>query len=430
MHTPETEAQIYDILRHAKAHSESVKVIGANNSPNDIAVTDGHVISLSRFNRIISIDKATHCATVEAGMTLNDLNTRLGEAGLALQNLGSISAQTIGGLISAGSHGTGITHGILATTVKGLEIILADCSKVRCDETQNTALFKAALCAMGALGIIFTVTIQCEPLFCLEAAQYPLPLQTVLNDVEKIINGAEFSRFWWFPHTQHCVVWQANKSASTVVEPPTTRNKLTAIKDKLIGYYALEFLYFLSLQNDHMIPYINRLYRRIQFNKSSAQRDLSYKVFNFDCLFHQYVCEWAIPISKLSVGLQRLQDLIEAKNFKVHLPVEVRFTKGDDIWMSPAYGRDTAWIGVIVYKPYDREAEYQNFFDHFQRIMTELDGRPHWAKLYSNLTPAPQFFEQAYPKYKDFRKLQKEVDPKNIFSNSYLQRIFSDSHDK
>lgn len=36
MHTPETEAQIYDILRHAKAHSESVKVVGRNHSPNDV----------------------------------------------------------------------------------------------------------------------------------------------------------------------------------------------------------------------------------------------------------------------------------------------------------------------------------------------------------------------------------------------------------
>lgn len=40
--------------------------------------------------------------------------------------------------------------------------------------------------------------------------------------------------------------------------------------------------------------------------------------------------------------------------------------------MSPAYGRDTAWIGVIAYKPYDKPVEYQNFFDHFQRIMIEL----------------------------------------------------------
>jgi len=315
-HVPETEEQIHEVLRHAKAHGECVKIIGSSFSPNDIAVTDGHVIQLSRFNRILSIDRNTQRVTVEAGITLEDLNLRLGQVGLALQNLPSTLGATIGGLLAAGSHATGIQYGILATFVTELEIILADTTKVRCNENENHDLFKASLCSLGAIGIVFTVTLQCTTAFCLEAVQYPIPLQTVLNDVEKIIHGAEFSRFWWFPHTQHCIVWQANKSDQITIEPPTTRQKLSVIKDKLVGYYSLEFAYWVAHKsNDHMVPYINKLYRRILYNRSTAQRDLSYKVFTFDCLFKQYVNEWAIPIDKLPTALKKLEEIIEAKKF-------------------------------------------------------------------------------------------------------------------
>lgn len=95
--------------------------------------------------------------------------------------------------------------------------------------------------------------------------------------------------------------------------------------------------------------------------------------------------------------------------------------------MSPAYGCDIAWIGIIMYKPYGHEVQYQSYFDHFQRLMMELGGRSHWAKLYSWWEPHEEFFTKAYPKYQQFSELRKRVDPDNIFSNSFLQRVFTDS---
>lgn len=74
----------------------------------------------------------------------------------------------------------------------------------------------------------------------------------------------------------------------------------------------------------------------------------------FDCLFQQYVSEWAIPITNTATAMLRLKDLIKRHNLKVHFSVEVRFTKADDIWLSPSYGRDSAWIGIIMYRPYGR----------------------------------------------------------------------------
>jgi L-gulonolactone oxidase len=83
------------------------------------------------------------------------------------------------------------------------------------------------------------------------------------------------------------------------------------------------------------------------------------KVFNINCHFAQYVNEWAIPIEDTFQATVELKELIEKNNIKAHFPIEIRFVKGDDIYLSPSYGRDTCYIGIIIYKPYGMIIEYE-----------------------------------------------------------------------
>lgn len=94
-------------------------------------------------------------------MTLEHLNTKLAEVGMALSNLPTSSSETLGGLIvnpstltflgvlSVGTHGSSSTKGILSTDVLALQIILADCTKITCSAKEHPDLFHAALCSLG-----------------------------------------------------------------------------------------------------------------------------------------------------------------------------------------------------------------------------------------------------------------------------------------
>eukprot|EP01127_Copromyxa_protea_P012405 TRINITY_DN3239_c0_g1_i2.p1 TRINITY_DN3239_c0_g1~~TRINITY_DN3239_c0_g1_i2.p1 ORF type:complete len:487 (+),score=72.58 TRINITY_DN3239_c0_g1_i2:3-1463(+) len=428
-HRPETEQQIYEILKYAAKNNENVKVVGSGSSYTELACTDGHLINLERFNRLLEVDRQTNRVTVEAGATLDQLNVKLAEAGLALSNLPASSTKTIGGVLSVGAHGSSVHKGILATDVLSLQIILADCTKVTCSRQVQPELFRAALCSLGAIGIIYTVTLQCVPIYSLQAVQYPIPFQNVLQDVTKLAEGSEYSRLWWFPHTEHCVVWQAKKSSRTEIPPPTVRQKLSTIRDKLVGMYSLEFMYWMAHKepSHRIIPYINRLYHRLLFNKSAAQFDLSYKVFNFENLFKQYVNEWSIPLSRLPEALNQLKYVMDTKNIKAHLPIEVTFTKGDDIYLSPSYGDEVrAYIGIVMYRPYGINVEHETYFEEFQKIMLDFGGRPQWDKFHQfSASLAPNLFAQIYPQFQDFRTVMKNVDPNHLFSNNFLNRVFS-----
>jgi L-gulonolactone oxidase len=356
---------------------------------------------------------------------LKDLNAYLEAEGFGLRNLGSISDQTLAGAISTGTHGTGIEYGILATDVTRIQLVNGKGEILEASEgDSDPSLFKAALCSLGSLGIITELTVRVEPLQHLDALEYPLTSKEVEGNLDKVIRGAEHSRFWWFPHSQKCMVWQANKTQPDRrnLTSKQLKSKIRARYEKAVGYYSFEAALWLSTFASPAIPYINRAYRRLLFDSIKHTEDVTHKVFNFDCLFKQYVTEWAIPIERTKEAMEGIRTMISRHNFKVHYPIEVRFVKGDDIWLSPSYGGDSCWIGIIMYRPYGKDVPYKPYFEAFESLMETLDGRPHWAKVHQWTSLQCR---KSYPRFDDFCQIRKRMDPHDLFSNSYTERIFS-----
>lgn len=61
------------------------------------------------------------------------------------------------------------------------------------------------------------------------------------------------------------------------------------------------------------------------------------------------------------------------------------------------------------------------YFDAFEELMKELDGRPHWAKAFK-MSEAE--FRESLPHWDDFKRVRAAVDPELIFFNPYLDRLF------
>jgi L-gulono-1,4-lactone dehydrogenase len=108
--------------------------------------------------------------------------------------------------------------------------------------------------------------------------------------------------------------------------------------------------------------------------------------------------------------------MIDARGFKVNFPIEVRFVAGDDIFLSPARGRETCYIAVHLYRGMD----YQPYFRAVEEIMMSYGGRPHWGKLHFREADSLQ---QAYPEFDDFRTIRNRLDPTGRFRNPYLDRV-------
>jgi len=88
----------------------------------------------------------------------------------------------------------------------------------------------------------------------------------------------------------------------------------------------------------------------------------------------------------------------------VSFPIEVRFAAADDIPLSTASGRESAYLAVHMF----RGQPYQRYFDEVEAVMGALEGRPHWGKMHS-LDAAT--LRARYPRFDEFLAVRKRVDP-------------------
>jgi FAD/FMN-containing dehydrogenase len=98
------------------------------------------------------------------------------------------------------------------------------------------------------------------------------------------------------------------------------------------------------------------------------------------------------------------------------VPCEVRIAQADDIWLSTANGRDTAYISMHQ----ALGMQYKAFFDAYASIAASVGGRPHWGKMH-DLTATE--LRPLYPHFDDFLRVRDEVDPGRTFTNPYLDRV-------
>jgi FAD-linked oxidoreductase len=414
---PRSEAEICAAVKDAAAAGLPVRALGSGHSFTPAAATSGLALDLSLWTGVTAADTRTGLVTVRSGTTLRALNAALAEFGLALANLGDIDAQTISGALATGTHGTGARLGGLATQVEALDLVLADGSLVSCSASARPELFAAARVGLGALGVVTAVTLRCVPSFTLAADERPMPVEQVIEEFGALAAANDHFEFYWFPYGRQALVKRNNRVPSGV---PTGRAGAPMPgwrrfwEFEVMENAGFGTLCRLGRAAPRLIPALNR-FSSVALSARSYT-DASYRVFVTPRRVHFVESEYAVPRESLPGVLAELRRTVPRLADPVMFPVEVRVAAADDIWLSTAYGRDSAYIAIHQYAG----LPYRAYFDLFESVVAPVAGRPHWGKLHSldagRLGPL-------YPRFEDFRRVRAEVDPEARFGNAYLGRV-------
>jgi L-gulonolactone oxidase len=407
---PSTEAELATIVRDAAAAGERVKVVGAGHSFTGIALTDGRLVQLDQYRRVLAHDATAGTVTVQSGIPLTQLNEDLHVRGLAMENLGDIAYQSIAGAISTATHGTGAKFGGIATQVAGMRIIAGDGSIIDCSPDREAEVFHAARVGLGALGVISTVTLRCVPAFNLRAVESPTRVDELLASLDAHVESNDHFEFFWVPHTG----WALTKWNQRTSDPEQPRPRFQAFRDDIVmSNVAFGVLNRIGRLRPSLIP---RLSRMIPSSGRVEYVDRSYRVFASPRWVRFYEMEYAIPAEACAEALNRVRAFVKQSGLMISFPVEVRFTAADDIPLSTAHGRASAYIAVHVYQG----MQYQQYFEAVEDIMDDYGGRPHWGKLHfqTSETLAPR-----YPEWEKFQAVRRRIDPAGTFSNAYLDRV-------
>lgn len=392
-----------------------VKSVGAGHSFTPIAVTDGVLVSLDRMTGIDSVRPTATGAhvTVHAGTPLHMLNELLWSRGLAMRNLGDVDAQSVAGAISTGTHGTGSAFSGLSALVVGLQVVLADGSLVDCSADEDPDLFHAARLGLGAVGILSKVTLDCPHAYVMHAHEAPDTLDNVLGDLGGICASVDHFEFYWWPHTRRVLTKRNTRLPGDTPLRPVGKF-CGYVDDELLSNRVFEQSNRLCTRFPAIVPRVNRIAARLLSEREYTDR--SYRVFISSRRVRFREMEYAVPVDALPQVLADLERLVDRSGEKVSFPVEVRFAAADDVWMSTANGRESAYVAIHKYWRQDFEA----YFRGFEEIAVAADGRPHWGKLHWR-TAADM--HQTYTHFDEFNALRDKVDPNRVFGNEYLTRV-------
>ena len=411
---PASVAEIADAVKDAASAGLTARVVGSGHSFTAAAATSGAAIDLSGWTGIVTADTTTGLVTVRSGTTLRALNSALDGLGLAMANLGDIDAQTISGAMSTGTHGTGAALGGLATQADALGLVCADGSVVSCSAAERPELFAAARVGLGALGVISTVTVRCVPAFTLAADERPMPLDEVIARFGEFASDNDHFEFYWFPYGRKALVKRNNRISAGTSGPRAMPAWRRFWEFDVMENAAFGTLCRLGRAAPPLIRPLNR------FSSSALSRrsysDVSHRVFVTPRRVRFVESEYAVPRESVLDVLAELRRAVPRLADPVMFPVEVRVAAADDIWLSTAYGRDTAYVAIHQYVG----LPYQAYFDLFESVAANVGGRPHWGKMHS--LDAEQL-RPRYPRFEDFLLLRREADPKGLFTNPYLDRV-------
>ena len=407
---PTSEAELADLVKQAAAAGLRVKAVGAGHSFTSIACTDGVLVDLGDYGRVLAHDAATGHVTVEAGIPLHRLCDELDARGLALENMGDIDRQSLAGATQTATHGTGLRFGNLSSQIVGMRLVTADGSLLDLSAGENPDVFDAARVGLGALGLVSTVTLRCVPAFRLHAVEEPVPVDDVLRDLDDLVEGNDHFEFYWVPHTR----WALTKRNRRTDEPARPRPGWREwVDDMALQNYAFGALCRIGRRRPSLIP---RLAKIIPSTGVTDYVDRSDRVFTSPRKVRFWEMEYAMPRAALPEALGRVRRLVDEIGMQISFPVEVRVVAGDDIPLSTAHGRETGYIAVHVY----RGTPYDAYFSGVERIMDSYGGRPHWGKLHFQRaeTLAPR-----YPRWNEFQQVRARLDPEGRFANPYLDRV-------
>ena len=408
---PRNIDQLARLVRDYGRDGRHVRVVGAGHSFTPLVQSDDVLMSLDEMQGVESVDTTAGRATVLGGTRLKKLGGTLFEHGVAQENLGDIDVQSISGAISTGTHGTGVRFGTLSTQVEGFTLVTASGEVLECSPERNPDIFKAAQVSLGTLGIIAKVTLRVVPAKRLHYRGYRKKLSDCLANLEQYKHENSHFEFFWFPYTDGVQAKFLNETTD-----PASKSSLWGDFNKIVLENGV---YWVLSESCRLIPHLCKTVCRIstQSIANIDEIDYSHRVFTTPRLVRFQEMEYNIPAEHLSSVVNEIRECIEKYQFRVHFPVECRFVQADDIWLSPAYQRDSAYVAVHMY----RGMPYRSYFQHVEEIFKRYQGRPHWGKMHTRTATE---LSALYPRWPDFHSIRATLDPQGMFLNGYLRALF------
>ncbi|MGN6089517.1 MAG: D-arabinono-1,4-lactone oxidase, partial [Actinomycetales bacterium] len=329
-----------------------------------------------------------------SAMRFGELAPQLHAQGRALRNMGSLPHISIAGAAATGTHGSGIRNQSLSASVAALELVTADGARQRYDRSHGD--FPGLAVALGAVGVVTKVELDTVPAYDLHQTVYDgIPFAAAAEHATGML-AAGYS-VSLFTDWDIAAAWVKDRrpnpadffgfSAADGARHPIPSAPATHC----------------TAQGGVPGPWFERLpHFRLDFTPSAGRE-----------LQTEYFVDAAAAREALQ-AVHAIRDLVQP----VLQISEIRTVAADDLWLSPAYHRDSVALHFTWIEDTDAVLPVVRAVED---ALAPFEPRPHWGKVF---TMDPGLVRSRYPRFDDFLALAERLDPHAKFRNDFLVPYF------
>lgn len=382
-------------LRRIVSSASRVHAAGSLHSFSTVADSPGTLVSLDDMPRTVEVDGSARRVRVAAAVRYSELAPVLDKAGLAVPNMASLPHISVAGACATGTHGSGDRNQSLSSSVREIELVTGSGDTVALRRGDDG--FDGAVVGLGALGVVTSLTLDLVPAFEIRQWVYDgLPACELAAGFDEIFASAYsvsafttwrdpglFDQLW----VKHLGAWPAPASWHGARLASRPRHPVPGMP-----------VTYTTEQGGVPGPWHARLpHFRAEFTPSAGQElQTEYLLNRSDAV---------AAIRALAPLAPRMAPLV--------LTSEIRTVAADDLWLSPAYGRDT----VGLHFTWRQDPGVTGLLPAMEEALAPLDPRPHFGKLFS---PSMRF---SYPRLGDFGRLAGQYDRFGKFRNAFLDGV-------
>ena len=408
---PTNEAQLVRVIALARMRGTAVKAVGSGHSFNEIMATTGTMVDMSRFDRVVSIDRERKLVRVQAGVKLRDLVVVLERHGLALPNIGAWMEQTISGVLATATHGIAGRWTANLTDALVLYRLVDGRGEVRVVEGEATRWLP-----LGFFGVVTEVELRCVPLFHVVHRRRIGALDRAIDGLDDALASHDFVdlRFVGAIARGSLSTWDATDAG------PSTTDRLRfelegarqyAINRAVQGWGRLEVVPALRRR---VYRAVGSLYMRDGESAPKTSvwwQGLTFNSRGFAPAHDEY--EFALPRECTREFLHEIAAEMQGRWDTPSMEIQVRFSEPTDIVLAPNRDRRTMWFNMNVFDPVDANPAVHRLSE----IVRAYGGRPHWCKRVPWI-----FLGDPVADIDAWEQVRRHYDPHGLFLNAYYER--------
>jgi hypothetical protein len=450
------------IVHAAHDHGTTVRAVGSGHSWSDVALTDGFLVETRGLNRPLAPEQdvlrtgldTRHLFRTEAGIRLRELNRRLDKAGLALSNMGGYDAQTVAGVMSTSTHGSGTGFGPIADSVRSIDLVAGEGRLMRVEPPggitdrarfeaerpgwelhQDADWFDAVRVGMGCMGLIYAVYLAVEDEYWLKEVRTKAWWPDVRRDLEagKVLDEHRHYELIFSPYPLpgqgvRCLVTTRDKTPPSRHWWGSPSRRRNSVPEFLAMARVVPYLANLLLDlRPRLAPRL--LDMVIVALADEDYTSASYRVLNIGPANYApaYSAEIAVPVDERGLHLEAVNVILEVadrhrKAGTVYEtgPISLRFVKESSALMSMMQGQTTMMIELIQMKW--TEGGYE-LLAAYEEALYDLCGRPHWGQV-NTLTGGHDLVRSMYPRYDEWLAIHDEINGADrVFDSPFSKRV-------